>query len=44
MLKPELLDAYVSRHASFQALGQALHARLQEFVRCFADWREPSPV
>jgi putative GTP pyrophosphokinase len=29
MLKQELLEAYVSRHATFEALGRALHARLQ---------------
>ena len=29
MLKQELLEAYLSRHATFESLGRALHARLQ---------------
>jgi len=32
MLKPELLEEYRSRHGSFEALGRALHARLEEVL------------
>ncbi|MDY7227024.1 GTP pyrophosphokinase [Hyalangium rubrum] len=32
MLKSELLEAYLNRHTSFQALGRALHTRLQEVL------------
>lgn len=32
MLKQELLDAFLSRQPTFEALGQALHAHLQEVL------------